>query len=77
MTNPLKGRYFVYQDEKGEISVWTRPYHWHKYLAQTPKAYADAQARLAQRLPNYEPCFWGMGSDFPEEIGYRYMGEIL
>jgi len=65
--------------KRGKLTVWKKLPRglWFKWLPNTPKAYADIEARVLNRKPDYGPCFWGAQDEAPEETGYQYVGKLL
>lgn len=70
-----KEKTMIYASPSGELSLWRKQFIWHKWMAKTPKAYADAQVRNGYKTKEeaYGPCFWGMEKS-PEELGLRFLG---
>lgn len=69
-------RVHVFLSPNGAVTLWQKAYLWHQYMAETPRPYADAMARVLNKRPDYGPCFWGMHEESPEEHGYRFAGVI-
>jgi len=68
-----KRHVFIFMKD-GELSLWIKCYIWHKWIPKTPKAYADAMAKVTGQEPDYGPSFWGMYEESPTEKGYKYVG---
>lgn len=60
----------------GEISLWQKHYIWHKWMPETPKAYADVMFTITKDKSAYGPTFWGMHDEPPEEKGYTFIGKL-
>lgn len=66
----------VYQ-KKGEIALFRSipqkytPDLWFKYLAETPRDFAELEAKVLKRPVSHEPCWWGQGERTPEQDGYN------
>lgn len=70
----LKGKTFVYLAPDGKtFSLWQKHYIWHKWIPKTLGDYAKAYKKMVPEWKN-GPCFWGMGDECPDDLGYKFVG---
>lgn len=63
--------------KRNQISLWKKQGNlWFRFKVKTPKFYADMEAKLLKRKPNYGPCWWGQGETSPDKLGYKYLGTV-
>lgn len=70
----LKDKTFVYLAPDGKtFSLWQKHYIWHKWIPKTLGDYAKAYKKMVPEWKN-GPCFWGMGDECPDDLGYKFVG---